>query len=144
MDYAISHIFDNELTRSRFIVGEGENLDRLRRHRNKQHLSFDVGNGRLGSAKMTVVEKQNEIVRKLKMQREYWAVLLVNPKDTSDRSVVSSIFDNERDALDCAENLNRIVKAAVTVVETEGAAKVVVATAEQDLGIVRAISLEDV
>jgi len=45
MDYAIPHIFDNELTRSRFIVGEGENLDYIRRHRNKQHLSFDVGNG---------------------------------------------------------------------------------------------------
>ncbi len=48
MDYAISHIFDNELTKKRFILGEGENLDYIRRHRNKQHLSFDVGNGQLG------------------------------------------------------------------------------------------------
>jgi hypothetical protein len=48
MDYAISHIFDNELTRSRFIVCEGENLDYIRQHRNKQHLRFDVGDGQLG------------------------------------------------------------------------------------------------
>lgn len=48
MDYAISHIFDNELTKQKFIVSEGENLDYIRRHRNKQHLSFDVGDGRIG------------------------------------------------------------------------------------------------
>jgi hypothetical protein len=48
MDYAISHIFDNELTKSRFIVGAGETLDYIRRHRNKQHLTFDVGDGQLG------------------------------------------------------------------------------------------------
>jgi hypothetical protein len=48
MDYAISHIFDNDLIKQKFIVGAGEDLDYIRRHRNKQHLSFDVGNGQLG------------------------------------------------------------------------------------------------
>ena len=48
MDYAISHIFDNELIRKKFIVEGNENLDFIRRHRNKQHLTFDVGNGQLG------------------------------------------------------------------------------------------------
>lgn len=48
MDYAISHVFDNELIRKKFVVDSGENLDYIRRHRNKQHLSFDVGDGKLG------------------------------------------------------------------------------------------------
>jgi hypothetical protein len=48
MDYVISHIFDNELTRSRFVISKDENADSIRRKRNKQHLTFDVGNGGLG------------------------------------------------------------------------------------------------
>jgi hypothetical protein len=48
MDYVISHIFDNELTRSRFVVEAGESAENIRRRRNKQHLTFDVGNGQLG------------------------------------------------------------------------------------------------
>lgn len=48
MDYVISHIFDNELTRSRFVVEAGESADNIRRRRNKQHLTFDVGDGKMG------------------------------------------------------------------------------------------------
>ena len=48
MDYVISHIFDNELTRSRFVISKDENEDSIRRKRNKQHLTFDVGGGRMG------------------------------------------------------------------------------------------------
>lgn len=48
MDYVISHIFDNELTRKRFVIAPDENADSIRRKRNKSHLTFDVGNGQLG------------------------------------------------------------------------------------------------
>lgn len=48
MDYVISHIFDNELTRSRFVISKDENENSIRRKRNKSHLTFDVGNGQMG------------------------------------------------------------------------------------------------
>jgi hypothetical protein len=47
----------------------------------------------------------------------YWGVFLVNPNDTTDRKLVSSTFDKERDAEDCAAECNRIVAAAATVVK---------------------------
>lgn len=43
MDYVINHIFDNEFTRSRFMLDKGDNAESIRRHRNKSHLTFKVG-----------------------------------------------------------------------------------------------------
>lgn len=56
MNYVIAHIFDNEFTSARFRLDKGESAEGIRRHRNKNHLTFDVGNGLLselfiGSAK---------------------------------------------------------------------------------------------
>lgn len=48
MDYVISHVFDNDLTRSKFVIAKDENEDSIRRKRNKSHLTFDVGEGKLG------------------------------------------------------------------------------------------------
>lgn len=63
MDYAISHIFDNELTKSRFVEGAGETMDYIRRHRNKQHLTFDVGDGKLGEPEVLTMNMCERILR---------------------------------------------------------------------------------
>jgi hypothetical protein len=80
---------------------------------------------------------------KIRMEGDYWAVFLVNPKDASDRKMVSSTFETERDAADCAADLNRIVEAAATVVEKKGAPRVTVIHGKQDADVGRAISLDD-
>lgn len=43
MSYVIKHLFENEYTLSRFRIDEGESLDRLRRERSKNRLTFNVG-----------------------------------------------------------------------------------------------------
>lgn len=40
MDYVISHIFDNEYTKDRFVPDKGESWEEIKRHRNKNHLTF--------------------------------------------------------------------------------------------------------
>ncbi|HYW40103.1 MAG TPA: hypothetical protein VE957_18475 [Terriglobales bacterium] len=57
-----------------------------------------------------------KLFRKVKMEGSYWGVFLVNANDATDRKLVSSTFDKERDAEDCAAELNRIVAASATVV----------------------------
>lgn len=46
--YLIKHIFDNEFTMSRFKIKEGESIDAIRRERNKNRLTFDIGNNQIG------------------------------------------------------------------------------------------------
>lgn len=48
MGYINAHIFDSEYTRMRFRLEYGDSAESIRRNRNKNHLSFDVGNGLLG------------------------------------------------------------------------------------------------
>lgn len=43
MDYIIQHIFDNDFTQKRFIAEEGASYKEIRRHRNKNRLTFVVG-----------------------------------------------------------------------------------------------------
>lgn len=43
MDYVITHIFDNPYTKERFVPDKGESFEEIRRHRNKNHLTFDTG-----------------------------------------------------------------------------------------------------
>ena len=43
MDHIISHIFDNEFTKTRFMPDKGETVDDIRRYKNKNHLTFIVG-----------------------------------------------------------------------------------------------------
>ncbi|HLM80501.1 MAG TPA: hypothetical protein VK302_07700 [Terriglobales bacterium] len=58
-----------------------------------------------------------KLFRVIKMEGSYWGVFLVNQNDATDRKLVSSTFDNERDAADCAADCNRIVSASATVVK---------------------------
>jgi len=48
MSYINAHIFDNEYTASRFRMDKGDSAEAIRRNRNKNHISFDVGNGLIG------------------------------------------------------------------------------------------------
>lgn len=48
MGYINAHIFDSEYTRQRFRLEYGDSAESIRRNRNKNHLSFDVGNNLLG------------------------------------------------------------------------------------------------
>lgn len=50
MDYVIGHIFDNDYTASRFSLDKGDNMESIRRHRNKSHLTFKVGTDASGRA----------------------------------------------------------------------------------------------
>lgn len=43
MNYVNTHIFDNEYTRSRFRLDKGETMESVRRFRNKNHITFDLG-----------------------------------------------------------------------------------------------------
>lgn len=42
MNYIIAHIFDNDITASRFSPDKGETLESIRRYRNKNHLTFKI------------------------------------------------------------------------------------------------------
>jgi len=46
--YLIKHTFDNEFTKSRFKVKEGESVDKIRRERSKNRITFDCGDNKLG------------------------------------------------------------------------------------------------
>ena len=47
MSYLIGHIFDNEYTTALFEVEKGENIDRIRRERSKDRLTFKLPNGQI-------------------------------------------------------------------------------------------------
>lgn len=51
--HLISHIFDNEYTRRRFIIGKQESEEEIRRYRNKSRLNFKLENGLLGEVFVT-------------------------------------------------------------------------------------------
>lgn len=48
MNYVNAHIFDNEFTASRFRMDKGDSAEAIKRHRNKNHITFDVGGGLIG------------------------------------------------------------------------------------------------
>jgi hypothetical protein len=48
MDYVIQHIFDNDYTMAKFVRQKGEKDEEVRRHRNKSHITFNVGDGLIG------------------------------------------------------------------------------------------------
>lgn len=43
MNYINAHIFDNDYTKKRFMLDKGESMESVRRYRNKNHLTFDLG-----------------------------------------------------------------------------------------------------
>lgn len=47
MSYLIGHIFDNEYSTALFEVEKGENIDRIRRERSKDRLTFKLPNGQI-------------------------------------------------------------------------------------------------
>jgi hypothetical protein len=56
-----------------------------------------------------------KLFRKIKMEGSYWGVFIVNANDNADRYLVSSTFDNERDAETLAAEFNRIGEGAANV-----------------------------
>ena len=46
MSYVIQHIFDNEYTKTRFLVGKGESEENIRRYKNKDRLNFVIERGK--------------------------------------------------------------------------------------------------
>lgn len=48
MSYINAHIFDSEYTATKFRLDKGDSAESIRRNRNKNHISFDLGNGLLG------------------------------------------------------------------------------------------------
>ena len=48
MGVIIQHIFDNEYTLGKFEISGNENLDRIRRERSKERLTFKISNNRIG------------------------------------------------------------------------------------------------
>jgi len=48
MGYIIGHIFDNEATRAMFKIGKDESLERIRRERRKDKITFNLGEGEMG------------------------------------------------------------------------------------------------
>lgn len=51
--HLIAHLFDNEFTRSRFVIGKGEKEEEIRRYRNKSRLNFKLENGLMGEVFVT-------------------------------------------------------------------------------------------
>lgn len=48
MNYLIGHIFDNDFTRSRFVMEKGETEESIRRYKNKSKINLKLENGLLG------------------------------------------------------------------------------------------------
>jgi len=48
MSYIIDHTFDNEYTMSLFEVDKGESMDRIRRERSKERMTYRLPNGEIG------------------------------------------------------------------------------------------------
>lgn len=51
--HLIKHIFDNEFTRRRFVIGRGESAEEIRRSRSKSRLNFRLEGGLLGEVFVT-------------------------------------------------------------------------------------------
>lgn len=51
--HLIQHIFDNDFTKSRFVIGKNETEEQIRRYRNKSHLNFKLEGGLLGEVFVT-------------------------------------------------------------------------------------------
>lgn len=51
--HLITHIFDNEFTRQRFMIGKGEKEEEIRRYRNKSRLNFRLEDGLMGEVFVT-------------------------------------------------------------------------------------------
>lgn len=51
--HLIKHIFDNDFTRRRFVVGPGESEESIRRYRNKSRLNFKLEKGLFGEVFVT-------------------------------------------------------------------------------------------
>lgn len=56
MSAIIRHIFDNEYTKSKFVMGKGESIESIRRYKNKDRINFNVGNGLLGEVYITTAQ----------------------------------------------------------------------------------------
>jgi len=48
MGYIIDHIFDNPVFRQQFKIKEGEDIERIRRERRKDYVTFNLGRGEIG------------------------------------------------------------------------------------------------
>jgi len=48
MNHIIGHIFDSDYTKLKFVPDRGERVEDIKRYRNKSHLTFDLGTGRVG------------------------------------------------------------------------------------------------
>lgn len=53
MNYVNEHIFDNEYTASKFRLQSGETAESIKRHRNKSHITFDLGKGKMSELFIT-------------------------------------------------------------------------------------------
>lgn len=47
MNYVNEHIFDNPYTATKFKLMTGETAESIKRHRNKNHITFDLGDGKM-------------------------------------------------------------------------------------------------
>jgi hypothetical protein len=53
MNYINGHIFDSEYVASKFRMDKGDSADAIRRHRNKNHITFDLGGGKISEIFIT-------------------------------------------------------------------------------------------
>ena len=60
MDYIIQHAFDNEYTKSKLELGDGENLERLQRERSKKKLTFKHTDGSIGEVMVLSADSRNQ------------------------------------------------------------------------------------
>jgi hypothetical protein len=56
MEYIIGHIFDNPVSRARFIRKPEETEESIRRYKRKDKINFDLGAGRVGTIYITTAE----------------------------------------------------------------------------------------
>jgi len=56
MDYLIRHIFDNDFTKSRFVMEKGESEEAIRRHRRKDRINFKLPDGTLSEILVATAE----------------------------------------------------------------------------------------
>ena len=56
MEYIISHIFDNPVSRARFIRKPDETEESIRRYKRKDKINFDLGERRMGTIYITTAE----------------------------------------------------------------------------------------
>ena len=56
MDYLIRHIFDNDFTKSRFVMEKGESEEAIRRHRRKDRINFKLPEGTLSEILVATAE----------------------------------------------------------------------------------------